>query len=74
MSPLRSVGGRLSLSLLVIVAGVLAIVYLIVVPSYRRSLENTELRGLGGRSAAGQVPQLPRRAQPEVDLGRPPPP
>jgi signal transduction histidine kinase len=46
MSPLRSVGGRLALALLVIVVGVLAIVYLIVVPSYQRSLENTELRTL----------------------------
>ncbi len=48
MSPLRSVGGRLALALLVIVAGVLAIVYLIVVPSFQRSLENAELRSLAG--------------------------
>jgi hypothetical protein len=32
VSPFRSVGGRLALALLVVVAGVLAIVYLIVVP------------------------------------------
>ena len=67
MSPLRSVGGRLALSLLVIVAGVLAIVYVIVVPSYRRSLENTELRALAAdlRSA---VPTYPSALSPEVDL------
>jgi two-component system, OmpR family, sensor kinase len=46
VSPLRSVGGRLALALLMVVAGVLAIVYVIVVPSYRHSLENTELNGL----------------------------
>ena len=46
MSSLRGVGGRLAVGLLVVVAGVLAIVYLIVVPSYQRSLENSELRGL----------------------------
>ena len=46
MSPLRSVGGRLALALLTVVAGVLVIVYLIVVPSYERSLENAELRSL----------------------------
>ena len=47
MSPFGSVGGRLALALLTVVAGVLAIVYLIVVPSYQRSLENAELRSLG---------------------------
>jgi len=46
MSPLRSVGAKLALALLVVVAGVLAIVYLIVVPSYRSSLANTELNSL----------------------------
>jgi signal transduction histidine kinase len=46
VSPLSSVRGQLALALLVVVAGVLAIVYLIVVPSYRTSLENTELKGL----------------------------
>ena len=40
MSPLRSVGARLALALLLVVVGVLAIVYLIVVPSYRSSLES----------------------------------
>ena len=61
MSPLRSVGGRLALALLVVVAGVLAIVYLIVVPSYRASLENNELRGLAA-SLRSIVPDLPGRA------------
>jgi signal transduction histidine kinase len=46
VTPLGSVGGRLALALLTVVAGVLAIVYLIVVPSYERSLENAELRSL----------------------------
>ena len=46
MSPLTSVRGKLALALLVMVAGVLGIVYLIVVPSFRHSLENTELNGL----------------------------
>jgi two-component system OmpR family sensor kinase len=67
MSPLRSVGGRLSLSLLVIVAGVLLIVYLIVVPSYRRSLENSELRGLAV-DLRREVPSYPGVLSPEVDL------
>jgi signal transduction histidine kinase len=39
----RSVGSRLALALLVIVTGVLAIVYVIVVPSFQRSLQNQEL-------------------------------
>jgi len=46
MNPWRSVGGRLALALLTIVVGVLAIVYLVVVPSYQRSLENAELSSL----------------------------
>jgi signal transduction histidine kinase len=46
VSPLRSVRGKLALALLLVVAGALAIVYLIVVPSYQTSLENTELKGL----------------------------
>jgi signal transduction histidine kinase len=43
---LRSVGARLAMALLAVVAAVLAIVYLIVVPSYQRSLESAELRSL----------------------------
>jgi len=48
MSPFRSVGGRLALAPLIVVAGVLVIVYLIVVPLYRSSLENAELKRLAG--------------------------
>jgi hypothetical protein len=46
MSPLRSVGVRLALAMLVVVAGALAIVYLIVVPRYERSLVNARMSGL----------------------------
>jgi two-component system, OmpR family, sensor kinase len=67
MSPLRGVGGRLALSLLVIVAGVLAIVYVIVVPSYRRSLENTELRALAA-DLRREVPGYPGALSPQADL------
>ena len=59
MSPFRSVGGRLALALLVVVAGVLAIVYLIVVPSYRHSLENTELNGLQASLLDTAIPNYP---------------
>jgi signal transduction histidine kinase len=59
MSPFRSVGGRLALALLVIVVGVLAIVYLIVVPSYQRSLENTELGSLANSLLHEAVPHFP---------------
>ena len=43
MSPFRSVGAKLALALVLIVAGALAIVYLIVVPSFRQSLVNDRL-------------------------------
>ncbi len=46
MNPARSVGGRLALALLVVVAGALAIVYVIVVPFYRQSLVDTRLSDL----------------------------
>ena len=58
MTPFRGVGGRLALALLAVVFGVLAIVYLIVVPSYRSSLANNELRGLSG-SLRSIVPSFP---------------
>src|SRR5262249_9440136 len=58
MTPLRGVGGRLALALLVVVIGVLVIVYLIVVPSYRSSLVNNELRGLSA-SLRSIVPSFP---------------
>jgi signal transduction histidine kinase len=59
MSPFRSVGGRLALAVLVVVAGVLAIVYLIVVPSYRASLENNELNALQKLLLQRAVPTYP---------------
>lgn len=58
MSPLRSVGGRLALALLAVVAGVLAIVYLIVVPLYRASLEHAEQQTLA-RQLRSEVPKYP---------------
>ena len=48
MNPLRSVGGRLALALLVVVSGVLGIVYLIVVPSYNHSLLEGQLKDIRG--------------------------
>jgi signal transduction histidine kinase len=57
--PLRSVGGRLALALLLVVAGVLAIVYLIVVPSYKTSLENNELNTLEQVLRSRAVPNYP---------------
>jgi signal transduction histidine kinase len=52
MNPLRSVGGRLSLALLVVVAGALAVVYALVVPSLQNSLENAKLSQLRRASIA----------------------
>jgi signal transduction histidine kinase len=46
VNPLRTVGGRLALALLLVVAGALAIVYIVVVPSYERSLVNSRLADL----------------------------
>jgi signal transduction histidine kinase len=59
MTPLRGVGGRLALALLAVVAGVLAIVYLIVVPSYRSSLANNELRSLEASLRTVAIPTFP---------------
>jgi signal transduction histidine kinase len=76
LSPLRSVGGRLALALLVVVAGVLAIVYVIVVPSYRHSLQNTELNSLAAslehviptfRTDPSLQQEFASEAQPEVN-------
>jgi signal transduction histidine kinase len=49
----RGVGGKLALGLLGVVAGVLAIVYLIVVPLYSSSLRNAELSTLTDQLRAG---------------------
>ncbi len=59
MSSFRGVGGRLALALLAVVAGVLVIVYLIVVPSYQRSLENSELRSLESSMRTVAIPNYP---------------
>ncbi|MGZ4333591.1 MAG: ATP-binding protein [Gaiellaceae bacterium] len=59
MGPFRSVGGRLALALLIVVAAVLGIVYLIVVPSYQRSLENQELRSLTTSLENVALPKFP---------------
>ncbi len=59
MSPFRSVAGRLALGLLLVVAGVLAIVYLIVVPSYRNALEATKLASLEESMRAVAIPNFP---------------
>ena len=67
MSPFRSVGGKLALGLVAVVAGVLAIVYVIVVPLYRTSLQNAELRALAGQLAAGIVTYPQDPASPYVD-------
>jgi signal transduction histidine kinase len=59
VTPLRSVGGRLALALLLVVAGVLTIVYLIVVPSYKTSLESNELSTLQRVLLNRAVPTYP---------------
>jgi len=58
MNPLRSVGARLSLALVVVVAGALALVDLIVVPSLERNLVHAKLAQL--REAA---PGIRRQVQ-----------
>ena len=55
----RGVGGRLALALLIVVAGVLGIVYLIVVPSYQRSLQNQVLAGLSRSLERVALPAYP---------------
>ena len=58
MNPLRTVGGRLALALLLVVAGALAIVYVVVVPSYQRSLVNSRLSDLD--HTLRSIMELPR--------------
>ncbi|HEY3961855.1 MAG TPA: HAMP domain-containing sensor histidine kinase [Gaiellaceae bacterium] len=67
MSPFRSVAGQLALALLVVVAGVLGIVYLIVVPQYETSLRNNELSTLASelRAEIGTYPSDPFSPQVE---------
>jgi signal transduction histidine kinase len=59
VSPFRSVAGKLALGLLFVVAGVLTIVYLIVVPSYQASLENAELDSLEASMRSTAIPNFP---------------
>jgi len=64
VNPLRTVGGRLAVALLVVVAGALGIVYLIVVPSYRHSLVDSRINDLR-RTLSGVAAQS-RNAPGEV--------
>jgi signal transduction histidine kinase len=59
VSPFRSVRSKLAVALLLVVAGVLVIVYLIVVPSYKASLENNELNSLEASLRNRVVPNFP---------------
>ena len=67
MSPFRSVGGKLALGLVAVVAGVLAIVYIIVVPLYRGSLQNAELQTLSRQLSDGIVLYPRDPSSPYVD-------
>lgn len=64
MNPLRTVGGRLALALLIVIGGSLGIVYLIVVPAYSRSLLDRQLAEL--RQTLVLVAKRPRIAPGEV--------
>jgi len=46
VNPLRSVGARLSLALLLVVAGSLAVVYIVVIPSLESRLIDSKIKGL----------------------------
>jgi len=59
------VGGRLALALLLVVAGALAIVYVVVVPSYQRSLVNSRLADL--EHTLRSVVDLPRPPRAPLD-------
>jgi signal transduction histidine kinase len=67
VSPFNSVGGKLALALVAVVAGVLAIVYVIVVPLYKSSLQNAELRTLADELASGIVTYPRDPSSPYVD-------
>ena len=58
MSRLRSVGARLSLALMLVVAGVLAIIYLALVPTLERNLVDSRLGDLA-RAAEALEPSVP---------------
>jgi len=61
MNPFRSVGARLSLALALVVAGALALVYLVVVPSLQQRLIDSKLSQLKAAlpQVSEQVPQTP---------------
>ena len=65
MSPFRSVGARLSLALLVVVAAALAIVYAALVPILERNLVDNKIDQLVplAEGLANRVPEDPRRQQ-----------
>jgi signal transduction histidine kinase len=65
VNPLRTVGGRLALALLVVVAGALAIVYIVVVPSYQRSLIDTRLADL--KQTLRLIMEVPRPSGTALD-------
>jgi signal transduction histidine kinase len=65
VNPLRTVGGRLALALLLVVTGALAIVYVVVVPSYQRSLVDSRLADL--EHTLRSVVQLPRSSGTSFD-------
>jgi two-component system, OmpR family, sensor kinase len=64
MSPFGGVAGRLAVALLAIVAGVLTIVYVIVVPFYQHSLQDSELQTLTKALRSGVQTYKPS-AQPD---------
>ena len=59
MNPLRSVGARLSLALLIVVAGSLALVYMVVIPSLEEQLTDSKISQLqhAGESLSVQALQ-----------------
>ena len=65
MSPFRSVGARLSLALLVVVAAALAIVYAALVPILERNLVDNKIDQLVplAQNLAGRAPDDPRGQQ-----------
>src|SRR5581483_11535600 len=61
LMPFRGVGSRLALALLGVVVGALAIVYVIVVPSYSNSLEQNALGNLQ-RTLSAAAQTFPRES------------
>jgi len=65
VNPLRTVGGRLALALLVVVTGVIGIVYVVVVPSYQHSLITARLSDID--KALTSIMQLRREPDGTLD-------